>query len=76
MSHQTGARWVALASFATEDEARLLAGRLATEGIEARIYPEFQGSYYGGSLSVPVEVLVEEHRVLEARLVADQLHSA
>jgi Putative prokaryotic signal transducing protein len=66
-------RWVEVASFGREDEARLLAGRLQAEGIEARVYPEFQGGYYGESVNIPVRVLVPEHRVLEARDVLDRL---
>ncbi|MGH2678682.1 MAG: putative signal transducing protein [Actinomycetota bacterium] len=66
-------RWAEVASFGREDEARLLAGRLQAEGIEARVYPEFQGGYYGESVNIPVRVLVPEHRVLEARDVLDQL---
>jgi Putative prokaryotic signal transducing protein len=66
-------RWAEVASFGREDEARLLAGRLQAEGIEARVYPEFQGGYYGESVNIPVRVLVPEHRVLEARDVLDRL---
>jgi hypothetical protein len=66
-------RWAEVASFGREDEARLLAGRLQAEGIEARVYPEFQGGYYGDSVSVPVQVLVPEHRALEARAVMERL---
>jgi len=69
-------RWAVVASFAREEEARLLAGRLGTEGIEARVYPEFQGGYYGESVHVPVRVLVPEHRVLEARAVIEELERA
>jgi hypothetical protein len=66
-------RWAEVASFGREDEARLLAGRLQAEGIEARVYPEFQGGYYGESVNIPVRVLVPEHRVLEARDLLDRL---
>jgi hypothetical protein len=66
-------RWAEVASFGREDEARLLAGRLQAEGIEARVYPEFQGGYYGESVNIPVQVLVPEHRVLEARAVLERL---
>jgi Putative prokaryotic signal transducing protein len=65
--------WVRVASFTREEEARLLAGRLAAEGIQSRVYPEFQGGYYGESVHMPVEVLVPEHRVLEARRVMEEL---
>jgi Putative prokaryotic signal transducing protein len=66
-------RWVEVASFGREDEARLLAGRLQAEDIEARVYPEFQGGYYGESVNIPVRVLVPEHRALEARAVMERL---
>lgn len=73
MSAGPPARWVEVASYAAESEARLLAGRLDAEGIEARVYPEFQGTYYGESLNLPVRVLVPEHRVVEAMLVVEEL---
>jgi Putative prokaryotic signal transducing protein len=66
-------RWAEVALYGREDEARLLAGRLQAEGIEARVYPEFQGGYYGESVNIPVQVLVPEHRVLEARAVMERL---
>jgi Putative prokaryotic signal transducing protein len=69
-------RWAEVASFGREDEARLLAGRLQAEGIEARVYPEFQGGYYGESVNIPVQVLVPEHRALEARAVMERLEQA
>ena len=47
--------------------------RLKAEGIEARVYPEFQGGYYGESVNIPVKVLVPEHRALEARAVMERL---
>jgi hypothetical protein len=65
--------WVEVASFPREDEARLLAGRLQSEGIEAKVYPEFQGNYYGESVTVPIQVLVPGHRALEAREVVERL---
>jgi hypothetical protein len=67
--------WTVVAQFAQEAEARLLAGRLEAEGIETRLYPEFQGSYYGESINLPYGVLVPEHRVLEARAVLERLES-
>jgi hypothetical protein len=70
------AGWVPIASFAREDEARLLAGRLEAEGIEARVYPEWQGGYYGESVHVPVRVLVPQHRALEARAVVEEVGPA
>jgi hypothetical protein len=75
----TGAagRWVEVASFAREEEARLLAGRLEADGIPARVYPESQASYYGPGTSAllgqPIRVLVPEHRTPEAGRVIDRL---
>lgn len=71
----TGARWVRVAAFPRDDEARLLAGRLEAEGIEARVYPEFQGGHYE-SMHLPVQVLVLEHRLLEAHRVVERLANA
>jgi hypothetical protein len=68
-----GARWVPVAQFNIEHEARLLAGRLQAEGIEARLYPEWQGGYYGESVNLPYAVLVPEHRVLEAREIVEEI---
>ena len=67
------AGWAAVATFQREEEARLLSGRLEAEGIDARVYPEFQGTYYAGSVNLPFQVLVPEHRALEARAVIDRL---
>jgi hypothetical protein len=67
--------WIAIAAFSEEAEARLVAGRLEAEGIETRLYPEFQGGYYGESVNLPVRVLVPEHRILEARALLDQLET-
>jgi hypothetical protein len=67
--------WFAVAAFGEEAEARLLAGRLETEGIETRLYPEFQGSYYGEAVNQPFQVLVPAHRVLEARAVLARLEA-
>jgi hypothetical protein len=66
-------RWVRVESFLRDEDARLLAGRLEAEGIEARVYPEWQGGYYGESVHLPVEVLVPEHVALRAREVIEQL---
>jgi Putative prokaryotic signal transducing protein len=68
-------RWVEVASFTKEEEARLLAGRLEAEGIEVQVFPEFQASYYRDVLPVPVRVLVPEHRALEAREILERLRS-
>jgi hypothetical protein len=69
-------RWVEVASFGREEEARLLAGRLQSEGIEARVNPEFQGGYYGESVNVPIQLLVPQHREVEAREVIAGLEPA
>jgi hypothetical protein len=69
----SAARWVTVAAFNREEEARLLAGRLRAEGVEARVYPEWQGGYYGESVHVPIRVLVPEHRAVEARLLVESL---
>jgi hypothetical protein len=70
-------RWLEVASFAREEEARLLAGRLEADGIPARVYPEAQASYYGPGTSAllgqPIRVLVPEHRTTEAGRVIDRL---
>jgi hypothetical protein len=70
-------RWVEVASFSREEEARLLAGRLEAEGVPARTYPEEPGDYYGAGTSAmlgqPIHVLVPELRVLEAREVIEGL---
>jgi Putative prokaryotic signal transducing protein len=65
--------WVEVASFRREEEARLVAGRLEAEGIPAKVYPEWQGGYYGESVTVPVQVLVPQHRVLEAQDVLERV---
>jgi putative signal transducing protein len=70
-----GSGWTVVAQFGQESEARLLAGRLEAEGIETRLYPEFQGSYYGEAIALPFGVLVPEHRVLEARAVLEGIEA-
>ena len=70
-----GSGWTVVAQLVQEAEARLLAGRLEAEGIETRVYPEFQGNYYGEGLNLPYGVLVPEHRVLEARAVLERLET-
>ena len=70
-------RWVAVASFAREEEARLLSGRLEAEGVPARIDPEGRAYYYGPGTSAmlgqPIRVLVPENRELETRLIVEEL---
>ncbi|HEV8572109.1 MAG TPA: DUF2007 domain-containing protein [Actinomycetota bacterium] len=68
-----GARWIPVAEFSREQEARLLAGRLESEGIEVRMYPEWQGGPYGETIHLPVSVLVLEHRFLEARAIVEEI---
>jgi hypothetical protein len=68
-----GSRWVPVARFMREEEAHLLAGRLRSEGIEAAVYPAWQGGYYGESVNLPISVLVPEHRLLEAREMVGEI---
>jgi hypothetical protein len=68
-----GARWVPVARFSREQEARLLAGRLEAEGIEVKMDPEWQGGPYGETIWLPVSVLVPEHRLLEAQAVIQEI---
>jgi hypothetical protein len=66
-----------VASFGNQDEARLLAGRLQAEGIEARIFPEAEFSVYGrdsvSMLGQPIEVLVPQELVGQAERVLDEV---
>jgi hypothetical protein len=68
-----GARWVRVAQFSRDQEARLLAGRLEAEGIEVKMDPEWQGGPYGETMWVPVSVLVQEHRALEAQQIIEEI---
>lgn len=68
-----GARWVRVAQFGREQEARLLAGRLEAEGIEVKMDPEWQGGPYGETMWLPVSVLVREHRALEAQQIIEEI---
>ena len=76
----TGARWVRVAGYLHEEEARLAAGRLVSEGIPARSYPEEFGMYYGSAIAAimrdGIDVLVPEDRLLEARTVLEELERA
>ena len=71
--------WRPVAAFHREDEARLLAGRLESDGIEARVFPEDAADYYGPGTSAllgrPFEVLVPEGREGEAARVIAELRS-
>lgn len=74
---RTGSRWISVARLLREDEARLLAGRLQAEGIDARTDPEEIGTYYGPAVEAlmrqGIDVLVPEDRALEARGLIDSL---
>ena len=67
--------WVTVSSVRTEEEARVLSGRLRVEGIESRIYPEFQGSAYQGveAMRRPFEIMVPLHREADARAFLEGL---
>jgi hypothetical protein len=69
-----------VASFRNQDEARLLAGRLQAEGIEARIFPDPDFSLYGrdsvSMLGQPIEVLVPQEQVGQAERVIDEVGQA
>jgi hypothetical protein len=66
-----------VAAFGHEDEARLLAGRLEAEGIEARIFPEPAVSVYGrdtvAMLGQPIRVLVPEGETDEALRIIEEI---
>jgi hypothetical protein len=62
-----------VAQFSRDQEARLLAGRLEAEGIEVKMDPEWQGGPYGETMWVPVSVLVQEHRALEAQQIIEEI---
>ncbi len=58
------------------EEAYLMAGRLVSEGIPARVDPPDYASYYGKMLHPTFDVLVERDRYDEARAVVDSISSA
>lgn len=64
-------RWTPVAQFSDPDVARLLCGRIQSEGIEARIYPEdfatFYGRMTGAMMGRTVQVLVPADLVKEAQ---------
>jgi hypothetical protein len=74
---QTGARWQKLADIGTEERARLLAGRLESEGIPVTLSPdrlyEFYGPGTGSFLGKAIEVYVPEDQILRARQVIEEL---
>jgi hypothetical protein len=77
---QTGARWVKLGDIGSEEHARLLAGRLESEGIPVTLSPdrlyEFYGTGTGGLLGQAIELYVPEDQVLRARQVIEELDRA
>lgn len=74
---QTGARWQKLADIGTEEHARLLAGRLESEGIPVTLSPdrlyEFYGRGTGSLLGQAIELYVPEDQILRARQVIEEL---
>ncbi len=74
---QTGARWQKLGEIRSEEDARLLAGRLESEGIPVTMSPdrlyEFYGHGTGALLGKAIEVYVPEDMVLRARQVIEEL---
>lgn len=76
----TGARWVKLAEYGREEQARLVAGRLEIEGIPVTLSPESPADIYGpGSsayLGKGIEIYVPENRLLEARMILEHLERA
>jgi len=77
---QTGARWQKLVDIGSEEHARLLAGRLESEGIPVTLSPdrlyEFYGRGTGGLLGQAIELYVPEDQVLRARQVIEELERA
>ena len=76
----TGARWVKLAEYGREDQARLVAGRLETEGIPVTLSPEQLADIYGPGTSAflgkGIEIYVPEDRQLEARQIIEKLEGS
>lgn len=72
--------WEAIAEFSELESAILLAGRLEAEGIEARFFPEDVYEYYGRGthrlFGRAIQVLVPEHRVLEAQEIIRQIEAS
>jgi Putative prokaryotic signal transducing protein len=69
--------WRQVAALGREEEARLLAGRLEAEGIDARLFPEPTFSLYGRDtvpmLGQPIRVLVPEEAVDEAAGIIEEI---
>jgi hypothetical protein len=76
----TGARWVKLAEYGREEQARLVAGRLETEGIPVTLSPDQLADIYGPGTSAflgkGIELYVPEDRLLQARQLIEQLERA
>lgn len=77
---QTGARFVKLVEYASELRARLVAGRLESEGIPVVLDPEMQHEPYGAGtnaiLGKGVDIYIPEDRLLQARELIEQLERA
>ena len=77
---ETGARWERLMEIRTEEQARLLAGRLEAEGIPVTLSPDRLYEYYGrGTASLvgkAIEVFVPENLVLQARAIVEEIERA
>ena len=77
---ETGARWTKLADVPSEDTARLLAGRLESEGIPVTLSPDRLYEPYGRGtaplLGKGIEVYVPENLILQARQLVDELERA
>ncbi|HYH27958.1 MAG TPA: hypothetical protein VEA19_04170 [Actinomycetota bacterium] len=69
--------WEPVAEFSSHEEATLLAGRLEAEGVEARLDPPEQSTYYGAGtariLQYRYTVLVPVHMVREALVILRSL---
>lgn len=69
-----------VAEYGREDHARLLAGRLETEGIPVTLSPEQLADIYGSGTSAflgkGIEIYVPEDRLLEARRLIEELERA
>jgi hypothetical protein len=72
--------WRSVAAFRDPDEARLLAGRLEAEGLDARIHPEPPTTVYGRDTAAmfgqPTEVLVPEEQVRYAEQILEDIRGS
>jgi hypothetical protein len=61
------------------NEAWLLVGRLESEGLQAKVFPDHQDAVFGGAMPVPAldtnfyDVLVETARLEDARRIAKDI---